>query len=117
MCLRQDCMYLSELLLCVHVGRGVITLPVTHSKQGLQKEIPDTPPGETPVHLRKKQIYATLPQGDLEDRWSYRSQVREQEQIQYYVGGAVRELQEMKARKNLAEEAAGKADSNGKAPS
>ena len=30
--------------------------------QGLTKEIPGTPEGEVPVHLRQKQIYATLPQ-------------------------------------------------------
>lgn len=38
------------------------------SSQGLVKEIPDTPRGEVPVHLRPKQIYSTLPQDDPADR-------------------------------------------------
>lgn len=27
-------------------------------EQGLQKTIPDTPEGETPIHLRNKQLFA-----------------------------------------------------------
>lgn len=34
----------------------------SHNLQKLEKVIPDTPEGETPVHLRKKQIYAHYPQ-------------------------------------------------------
>lgn len=37
-------------------------------KVGLEKTIPGTPEGTVPVHLRKKQIFATLPQDDPEDR-------------------------------------------------
>ena len=29
--------------------------------QGLEKTIPDTPKGDTPVHLRDKQVYADHP--------------------------------------------------------
>ncbi len=29
--------------------------------QGLEKTIPDTPKGQTPIHLRDKQIYADYP--------------------------------------------------------
>jgi NADH dehydrogenase (ubiquinone) 1 alpha subcomplex subunit 8 len=29
------------------------------SAQGLEKKIPDTPKGETPVHLRARQIFST----------------------------------------------------------
>ena len=37
-------------------------------KLGLKKELPDHW-GEVPVHERHKQIYATLPQDEPEDRW------------------------------------------------
>lgn len=40
--------------------------------QGLEKTLPGAPPGDVPVHLRKKQIYATLPQDDPEERWHQR---------------------------------------------
>ncbi len=29
--------------------------------QGLEKTIPDTPKGQTPIHLRDKQLYADYP--------------------------------------------------------
>lgn len=36
----------------------LITNTILHDFQKLEKQIPDTPKGETPVHLRTKQIYA-----------------------------------------------------------
>ena len=34
-------------------------LLVAYNCQGLEKKIPDTPKGETPVHLRTRNIFAT----------------------------------------------------------
>ena len=41
-------------------------------KLGLEKVIPGAPADEVPVHLRQKQIFATLPQDDKENRWYMR---------------------------------------------
>ena len=41
-------------------------------KVGLKKELPGILEGEVPVHERKKQIFATLPQDDDEDHWLLR---------------------------------------------
>ncbi|KAL9059225.1 MAG: hypothetical protein Q9162_001262 [Coniocarpon cinnabarinum] len=50
-------------------------------KLGLEKMIPGTPEGVVPVHLRKKQIYATLPQDDPEERWYRRLGKKDPAQI------------------------------------
>lgn len=50
----------------------IVRLLITFSYQGLEKTLPGAPPGDVPVHLREKQIYATLPQDDPENRWHRR---------------------------------------------
>ena len=71
-------------------------------KLSLEKTIPDSPEGVTPVHLRRRQIYATLPQDELEDRpwmrWlGYKSpeQVLDQQRLQQETSAAMSEQKQV----------------------
>jgi hypothetical protein len=54
MCVPEDCTWCLNCDGIVHVARRELLT----RKQGLEKTIPDTPKGQTPIHLRDKQIYA-----------------------------------------------------------
>lgn len=58
MCLPESCTLLST---STSVCKGQGFANAGFATQGLEKTIPDTPKGQTPIHLRDKQVFADYP--------------------------------------------------------